>query len=350
MKECEKNERSNRRQFLRRGVISAWFAGLCQAVGIWPSPARAAQPVAGLAGKALGPEFTYDLAQLRKVDPKLLQYRETGSLPLGLKESRGLVLDAEDNLYVAGDRAVVILDRNGKALGQVRLDDSPRCLSLGRDKSIFVGFKDHVEVYSPGGERRARWEKCGPKAVLAAIAVSENRVFVADAGSRMVHFYDLNGNLQKSLGKKTPGSQGPVFIIPSPYFDLAIGPGNLLWVANPGEHRLEVYTMDGEAEFSWGKYSLAIDGFCGCCNPVHFALLPDGRLVTSEKGLPRIKIYSARGEFECVVAEPEQFAKYLDTAAANPMGLDVAADSKGSILVLDSMSAAVRIFQHKARA
>ena len=32
--------------------------------------------------------------------------------------------------------------------------------------------------------------------------------------------------------------------------------------------------------------------FFGCCNPAQLAVLPDGRFVTAEKGIPRVKIYS----------------------------------------------------------
>jgi hypothetical protein len=31
----------------------------------------------------------------------------------------------------------------------------------------------------------------------------------------------------------------------------------------------------------------------GCCNPACFALLSDGRIVTVEKGVPRIKVFRA---------------------------------------------------------
>ena len=62
----------------------------------------------------------------------------------------------------------------------------------------------------------------------------------------------------------------------------------LLRVVNPGRHRIEAYTFDGDLEFSWGKVSVGIEGFCGCCNPVNFAILSDGSFITCEKGLTRV--------------------------------------------------------------
>ena len=89
--------------------------------------------------------------------------------------------------------------------------------------------------------------------------------------------------------------------------------------------------------------------FFGCCNPAHFAILPDGRFVTSEKGIPRIKVYSAQGQFECVVAGPEQLAvdsRQLSDPrlAADKRVFDVAVDSRGRVLVLDPQARSVRVY------
>ncbi len=144
------------------------------------------------------------------------------------------------------------------------------------------------------------------------------------------------------------GTRGvPGFVVPSAFFDLAVAPDGLLRVANPGRHRVEAYTVDGDFEFSWGRASLDIDGFCGCCNPVNFALLPGGGMVTCEKGLPRVKVYDAHGSFEGVVAGPELFAENRRACTPDDCrtgGLDVAVDSKGRILVLDQVAGTVRIF------
>ena len=64
--------------------------------------------------------------------------------------------------------------------------------------------------------------------------------------------------------------------------------------------------------------------------------MPDGRFVTVEKGVRRVKVYSARGKFECVVAE-------LDRLGGEPG--PVAADRQGRILVLDPAGGKVRVFE-----
>ena len=93
-----------------------------------------------------------------------------------------------------------------------------------------------------------------------------------------------------------------------------------------------------------------IEGFCGCCNPVNFAMLPDGRFVTCEKGLPRAKVYDADGAFASVVAGPEAFLENGRTCTLDDLsncqtgGLNVAVDSQGHVLVMDPIERVVRIF------
>jgi len=88
---------------------------------------------------------------------------------------------------------------------------------------------------------------------------------------------------------------------------------------------------------SWGISSPGIEGFSGCCNPAKFTVLPDGRFLTSEKGLVRIKIYSAFGELESVVVPPEKFN-------ADGNAPDLAVDERGNIMVLDIDRKMLRFF------
>jgi hypothetical protein len=91
---------------------------------------------------------------------------------------------------------------------------------------------------------------------------------------------------------------------------------------------------------------MGIEGFAGCGNPVNFALLPDSKYVTCEKGLPRVKIYDVDGTFVGVVAGAEHFPTYTyDGFSSDQTGeLDVAVDSDGRVLVLDAVERTVRIF------
>jgi len=130
------------------------------------------------------------------------------------------------------------------------------------------------------------------------------------------------------IGRKDSIAGIDGFIIPSPYFDIAIGRDGELWVVNSGMHQLESYDKEGNQISSWKKTSMRLDGFSGCCNPSHIAILPNGSFVTSEKGIERVKIHEPSGKFKSVVAAPQQFEK-------GTRGLDLAIDSENRIIILD---------------
>jgi len=307
----------------------------------------------GKRGSGLSKEFVYDVKDLAKIDPNLILYEETGAIGTGFKAARGIAVGFDGHVYVAGDKSIRVVFGSHRLPDDIKLADMPRCLTVTDDGKIYVGFKEHVEVYDGQGKRLATWQRLGDDAVLTSIAVSKNDVFVADAGNRIVHRFDTTGKLINRIGGKDKDRNIPGFVIPSPYFDLAVGRDGLLRVSDPGRHSIEAYTFDGDLEFSWGGFSAGVEGFCGCCNPVNFAILADENFVTCEKGLIRVKIYDPDGAFVCVVAGSEQLVEGGASRVsefgpgAQAGAFDVAVDARGRIFVLDTHKGVVRIFTRK---
>jgi len=305
----------------------------------------------GKKGSGLGEEFIYDLKDLGKVDPNLILYEESvPEIVTGFTESHAIAVAPDGFICIAGDKAIRKFDENGSLLVEFTLPDMPRCLTVADDGKFYIGMKDHLEVYDDHGKRLAAWQNLGDDAVLTSIAVSKNNVFVADAGNRIVHRFDTTGKLINRIGAKDKDRNISGFVIPSPYFDLAVARDGLLRVTNPGQHRIEAYTFVGDLEFSWGRFAAGVQGFCGCCNPVNFAILQDENFVTCEKGLIRVKIYDPEGAFVGVVAGPEQLVEGGASRvsefgpASEAGGFDVAVDTRGRIFVLDTIKNIVRIF------
>ena len=305
----------------------------------------------GKKGNRLSEEFNYDIKDLGKVDPALIHYTEIlPAIDTGLKVTSAIAVDETGYIYTAGDTSIRIFDQNKNKIRDINLTQKPDCLTVFGDR-IYVGVIDHIEVHSTEGESIETWECLDEPAVLTSIAVDKNNVFAADAGNRLVVRYDKKGNIINSIGKKDSKRNIPGFVIPSPYFDLAVAKDGLLRVVNPGKHRIEAYTANGDLEFSWGRPSSNIEGFCGCCNPINFAILPDGSFVTCEKGLTRVKVYDPDGAFTGVVAGPEQLAKGQSVSPCNTPsqcrsgGFDIAVDSNNRVFVLDTIKNVVRIFE-----
>jgi len=288
--------------------------------------------------------YEFELNSVRIGDTSMAVYSETGQIKSSLEEIHGIATDASGKIYVSGKDGVETFDSSGKTETKFKIEGTAQCLTVSENGNIFLGIQEHIEIWNTAGKQLDKWNSLAADAFITSIAVKGNDVFAADAGQKVVYHFDencdLKGNLINKIGLKDPALGIPGFIIPSPYFDLGISKDGFLWVVNPGRHSFEKYSFDGALLTNWGKASMAMEGFCGCCNPSNFAFLNDSLFVTTEKGIERIKIYSGDGTFLSIIATPDQFEE-------GTKGLDVAVDNRNRILVLDPVKMRVRIFESK---
>ena len=334
-----------RRKFLRQAAYAGAIAATAgTTIVVTRRLARQRQTSAALEKNP----FAYDVGAESKTDPRLVAYQQSTRFPAPRADVRRIACGADDRIYVAAGNYVSVLDASGATLNEIALSSAARCVAVGDDGLIYIGLRDRIEVFSSKGQRQAGWDSVAPRSWFTGMAIGENELFVADAGARMILRYDRSGKLTKRIGEKDSAKNIPGFIIPSPYLDVKLASDGLLRVTNPGRHQVEAYTRDGDFEFAWGKTTTAIEGFCGCCNPIGIALLPDGRCVTCEKGLPRVKVYSPQGQFESVVAGSELFTnegRALDDESVP--ALDAAVDSRGRVLILDVGRNEIRVMERK---
>ena len=282
--------------------------------------------------------YEYSVDQFKSVDTALIKYDETVDFTFGDLDLRGIAF-ANNKLYLVEDYYLVIVSPEGEKLAKSELPESPICVTAS-STGIYIGFRNYIGQYNMNGRLVKNWEVLNGSTVLTSLAVTDSLLFAADAGNRRVLRYHTNGTLSGSFVGKRDSSDLHGFIIPSPYFELAINSDGELWVVNPGRHAFENYTFDGQFRGFWENSAMTIDGFSGCCNPAQMAILPDGSFVTAEKGMVRIKIHKASGELLSVVAPPEMFA--TETHAP-----DLAVSPSGDIYALDYERKMIRVFQLK---
>ncbi len=286
------------------------------------------------------------------IDPALVYYRQAAEIATGFDEVRALAVGADDRVWVGGDRAVRRFGPDGARQAEIILGGAELPGPGGRGRSRFssgengtVPFNRRAHLRGPGRARggvRSAGRAAGglEDAGRAGDSYLPGHVRARRAGGRRRQpdrvALRRRGRILGRIGAASRARHIPGFLITSRDFDLAMGTDGLLYVVNPRALRVEGYTLAGDLERHWGQGSPALADFFGCCNPAHLAVLPDGRFVTAEKGIPRIKIYTAEGRFECVVAGPQQMAV---TAAA------VATDRRGRVYALDPATRSVRIFQ-----
>jgi len=286
-------------------------------------------------------QYEYDLTELKKIDKSMLCYSEIQQIKPGAEKLYGIAIDTEDNIYITTENKLLVYNQNQKLNQSIQTNAKARCVTVDSEGKIYLGMKNYLEIWDKSGTLIKRWDTINNIATITSIAVNESSVFIADAGNKVVHHFDLKGNLINQFGKKNKEKGIPGFFIPSPYFDVLMGRDGELWAINTGRHSFEAYDFEGNLKSSWTRTSMELDGFSGCCNPSHVAILSDGSFVTSEKGIERVKIHEPSGDFKCVVAGPDQFEE-------GTKGLDLAVNSKDQIFVLDPKKGLVRVFKKKS--
>ena len=253
-----------------------------------------------------------------------------------LKSLRGIAIGAEDRIHVLGDGMVKVFEAWGAFVREWPAPPGAACLAAGKGGRLYFGAPGRVEVQDDGGAPAGGFPAGGPgrPAEITAIKVLEDRVLVGDAAARLIRIHDLAGKAMGEIGARTKTG---CFILPNKSLDFGVGPGGVVHAGDTGRHQVSSWALDGSPRGAFGKYGLKRpQDFVGCCNPVNLAVAPTGEIVTAEKVVPRLKVFSPAGELLAVIG-PGPF----DPACTS---IPVAVDSKGRIVAADPVRREVRIF------
>jgi len=260
-----------------------------------------------------------------------IDYKLKKTIPLPVNDVTAFTISKISPLkkyYLLAGKQVISINAEGKIIKKITLTDTGSAICVSETEDIFVAMGKRLVCYNANGTEKNCYEHFGENAVLSAIAVYKEHLFCADYGQKIVWHFNLSGELISVIGRDKDEQTSGKFIIPSPYFDIALTKNNYLWVANTGRHKLEKYNFAGKLISSWGKGGTKIDCFSGCCNPTNITVDNDGNLFTSEKGLVRIKKYNAEGKMLHVVAE-------ILSSKFGVHGYDIEVDNNETVIVLD---------------
>jgi hypothetical protein len=232
----------------------------------------------------------------------------------GLGKLKAVAVTQSGNILLGGDSFAACFDVEFQLKWNIKTESPVTALSESGD-TIYASTQESILVINPKGEITNEWGPFEDKAIITSVACNNSYVAFADAGNRRVFILDKKGEVRYMAGQS-----GEPFVLPSPYFDVALGKDNTLYVANTGHRRIELRNINGSVISFFGEPGTAPGAFCGCCNPAHFILVPGG-FVTAEKGINRIKVLNEKGEFTEFVSSVNDFLA--------PLPLDIAsADGK----------------------
>ncbi|ODA41992.1 hypothetical protein DSBG_1262 [Desulfosporosinus sp. BG] len=212
----------------------------------------------------------------------------------------------------------------------------PLAVAVSADR-VFVADTGHsqVQVYSRNGKWAATWGK-GKLNYPFALTFSNNMLYVADSNLMELFVFDAKGNEQKPLLNKqrltlTTGKQGEI-IRPTA---VQVGMDNLIYVADVGNQVVIVMDASGKILRYFGG-SGTTDGKFQYPNALDVG--KNGKVYVSDSNNGRIQIFDQKGQFLYKITGSQG----KNGPLALPRGLAVT--DSGFIFVVDVFLHSVRAF------
>jgi hypothetical protein len=339
---------------LRERFFKSWFppaavAGgvvtlVAAALRVRPEPKRQATAPATPAGGAAPP----DLLQVQRSGTGAggrgrLEREYSLAATIGgnaLSAFRESLLDVAvgdaDQVVALGDGHVRVFTAGGEPVRQWRASDGAECLTAGADRKIYVAGAGRVEMFETDG-RRAGGFTFGDAAkppTVSGIAVHGTDILVADASARIIRRFDASGRQQNLIGDQ---GKTKTFMLPNGRLDLDIDAAGVVRATDTGRHQVTAWRLDGTPVGKFGKFGMQDPAdFVGCCNPMNVATTPDGKIVTSEKMVARVKVFEPDGRLLAVIG-----TEHFDPKCTQ---IPLAVDTKGRILAADPVRRRVLVF------
>lgn len=243
-----------------------------------------------------------------------------------------VAVSEKGQIYLGGDSFLSCYDNSISKIWDLRMPGKITALTVSGD-TVYAGSEELIFLVSAGGKMITEWGPYEAGSIITSISADRKNVAFADAGVKRIFILRKNGEVISMLGQADNQ-----FIIPSPYFDVALSGEGLIYAANTGYRRIETWTIEGFLKGQFGEPGTAPGAFCGCCNPAHFAVIPQGFL-TAEKGINRIKILSKDGEFVEFVSSKNSFTSSVP--------LDVASRDGKTIYAANPADSKLYVFKRK---
>ncbi len=261
----------------------------------------------------------------------------------------GIAINPEDDLVAAGHQKVLVFSPDGKKVAEFPTEFTAASCCTDSTGNIYIGSRatksqpSSIYKYSPKGKLLKTWNKTdGESTILTATGMESHGkfVYVSDTRLQCIHKFDLDGKFVGTIGKKRDfekKSRGE-FSTCCGILDFGISPKDgSIHIANLGRHNVTWTNNEGESFEAWGKRGSEVEDFCGCCNPTNLTVTQNGYIVTAEKTIPRIKVYTPDGKKMLAIMGTDIF----DRSCGN---LDIAVDSKCNIYAIDSKKRCIRKF------
>jgi sugar lactone lactonase YvrE len=349
-----RNESQLPKRLWRRLWLFAATAFALALAGFWilPSTAAANKEPVGASFQSVWPPPPADprIAYVQSISgPADLGIRPSGwsrfaNLMTGANRGKeklakpfGIALDEADNLCLTdtGTGRIWFFDRARKScqhwdkVGRFAFV-SP--VAVSKRKGIFYVADSVLQrVLAFDGKGKLRFEISQELNRPSGLAVSDEKLFVADTSSHHIAIFKLNGQLLSKFGKRGAGPGELNF--PT---HLAVNSQERLWVTDSMNSRIQVFDTDGRFH---GIIGSAGDGSGHFSRPKGVAVDRFGHVYVLDALFDNLQIFDQQGRFLLDVGEPGAGPGQFWM----PAGITISGDQQ--IYVADSYNCRVQVFK-----
>ncbi len=211
------------------------------------------------------------------------------------KEVNRLVLDENINILNKGPNDSILYSTDNILC---RIDPPKEVIKIPFDEMVTAisSFEQYVYVatgnklfslsYEQDNVDKKLIAELNEKSLILSIAINEKLIFVSDTSDKTVKA------IEKESGDVIFDIKGdPKFLFPGPFAPIALY-NDQIWIADTGRHQLQIYNFFGEYVSTWTPS----EPLPGCCNPTDFTIVENGNIITMQKGISEIKMFSPNGE------------------------------------------------------
>lgn len=225
---------------------------------------------------------------------------------------KAVAITPEGDILTGGESFIARHDSQFNEVWHIEMPEKITALAVSSD-TLFACSEELIYLVNSNGEIISEWGPYDAGCIITSVSANKKYVAIADAGNKIVFIIKKDGEVHSMIGHF-----GERLLIPSPYFDVKLTEDDILFMAQTGRFRIEKRNINGELLSTFGQPGGSPEDFCGCCNPAHFTIIPQG-FVTAEKGINRIKIMGHEGGFVEFVSAVNDFiaSSPLDVASAD---------------------------------
>jgi len=170
-------------------------------------------------------------------------------------------------------------------------------------------------------------------------AAADGSLFVADSRNHRIVHLDSQGLFLNAFGGYGNVMDGevPGGLMNEPW-GVAVGPDRNVYVADTWNHRIQVFTPEGQFLRMWSVFEVngLPDGFWG---PRGIAIDQSGRVFVTDTGKQRVVVFDANGNYLTQFGSLGLEAGNLD----EPVGIEISPD--GKIYIADTWNYRVQVFE-----